>query len=279
MEGYEIEGHTNRGYRLASSSDVFTAESIATYYKIEPDKIRIFSSLPSTNVTAKEMASLGAPEGTVIIAESQTQGRGRMDRKFFSPANSGLYMSVILRPNLSPSDALQITALSAVAVAETIESFTGEQAQIKWVNDVYYNNKKVCGILAESAINASTQMLDYVILGIGINLFEPKGLFPKEIQSVAGAIFTEPLPHIRSKFTAYLLKNIFKYYNTPDSKEVFEKYKNKSMLIGKRVNVNNFSNIYPATVLDINGDFSLKISLTDGSVHNLSSGEVSVKLS
>ena len=277
LEGYNIEGCTNRGYRLSSSSDVFTAETISKYYKINPEKIRIFSSLPSTNLTAKEMASLGAPEGTVIIAETQTAGRGRMERNFFSPAKSGLYMSVILRPALAPSDALQITALSAVAVSETIETFTDASAQIKWVNDVYIKGKKVCGILAESSVNPKAERLDYIVLGIGVNLFEPKGLFPNEIQSIAGAVFNEPFPDARSKFTARLLENIFKYYELQDKKDVFQKYKERSFLTGKEVNVNNFTSIFPANVLDINDDFSLKIALSDGTVQNLSSGEVSVK--
>lgn len=278
LEGYNIDGQTNRGYRLSSADDVFTAESISKFYPMDAEKIRIFSSLPSTNLTAKEMASLGAPEGTVCIAETQTNGRGRMERKFYSPEKTGLYMSIILRPRIAPADALQITALSAVAVAETIEEFTGESAQIKWVNDVYFKGKKVCGILAESSLNPKSLAVDYIILGIGVNLFEPKSHFPKEIKSIAGAVFSESFPEARSKFTAILLKNIYKYYGALDKKEFFLPYKKRCMLTGKEVSVNTFSTIYPATVLDINNDFSLQIKLLDGTVQNLSTGEVSVKL-
>ncbi len=278
LEGYKIDGQTKRGYRLSSACDVLTAESISKYHTIDKEKIRIFSSLPSTNITAKEMAFLGAPEGTVIMAESQTQGRGRMERQFFSPANSGLYMSIILRPTISLSDVLQITALAAVAVSETIESFTNETAKIKWVNDIYYKDKKVCGILAESSINPKTLTPDYIVLGIGVNLFEPRNSFPKEIRSIAGAVFKEPFPDARSKFTACLLKKFFNYYSASDKKEIFLKYKSRSMLTGREITVNNFTTVFPATVLDINDDFSLKIALSDGTIQNLSSGEVSVKL-
>ncbi len=279
LEGYNISGCTNRGYRLNASDDPLSPDDLIRYYPMDKNKIRIFSSLPSTNTTAKEMATCGAPEGTICIAETQTKGRGRMDRHFFSPNQTGLYMSIILRPNLAPQDALQITTLAAVAVAETIEKETEQPAQIKWVNDIYFKGKKVAGILTEASVNPATQHIEYAVLGIGVNLFMPKGNFPGEIHDIAGAVFESPLPHARCKFAAGILERFYFYYRQLEKKAFLEPYRRRSLLAGRSVSVNRHGTSYPATVLAINDDFSLHVLLSDGTTENLSTGEVSVKLS
>ena len=152
---------------------------------------KVYDSLISTNKTAKELAENGAKEGTVIVAKKQTGGRGRLGRSFYSPEGTGLYFSIILRPDFSPKENLLITPAAAVAVSTVIEALTDTKAQIKWVNDIFINGKKVCGILSEAKLNAKGTT-EYVILGIGVNLTTPKGGFPKDIELVAGALFNAP---------------------------------------------------------------------------------------
>ncbi len=277
-EGYDIQACTNRGYALQVINDVLSPAELVRFFPMEKEKIRIFSSLPSTNATAKEMAACGAPEGTLCIAETQTKGRGRMSRQFFSPKQTGLYMSIILRPNLDPSDALLITTLAAVAVAEAAEMLTGLPAQIKWVNDVYMNGRKVSGILTEAAFNMETRHLDYVVLGIGVNLYTPKEDFPAPIQNIAGSLFSAPLAHARCRVAACILERFYYYYNQINSKNFLKEYQERSLLDGHTVEVIQGSDKYIANVLGVNNDFSLRLLLPSGQIKNLASGEVSVKL-
>ncbi len=277
-EGYDIQGCTKRGYALQNINDILTPAELARFYPISTEKVRVFSSLPSTNTTAKEMAVCGAPEGTLCIAEAQTRGRGRLERQFFSPKQSGLYMSIILRPKLAPSDALLLTTLAAVAVAETAEMLTGHPAQIKWVNDVYFRGKKICGILSEAAFDAEAQRLDYVVLGIGVNLYTPKGNFPAPIHEIAGALFSSPLPHARCRVTAGILERFYHYYNRIEEKEFLKPYQDRSLLSGRNVEVIRGDEVFPATVIGVNDDFTLQVLLRDGRLNNLSSGEVSIKI-
>lgn len=278
MEGFDIYGCTNRGYALKSIDDIVSPEKLSTYSKIKPEMFRVFSSLPSTNITAKEMAVCGAPDGTICIAESQTQGRGRFDRKFFSPKQTGIYMSIILRPSFSPAEIIHLTPLAAVAVAEAAEKITNEPAQIKWVNDVFFRNKKICGILTEAAINPDTKKFDYVILGIGVNLYTPQESFPNAIQDIAGSLLEKPIEDARCKMISEILNRFYHYYNDFEKKAFLEAYRSRSILDGKNVEVFRGDASYSASVLGINNDFSLRVRLPDGTTENLSSGEVSLKI-
>jgi len=277
-EGFPIHGCTNRGYALVNPEDIISPSELAKYYPIETEKVRVFSSIPSTNTMAKEMAECGAPEGTVIIAEKQTHGRGRHNRLFHSPDKSGLYMSIVLRPSLAPSDTLLITTLAAVAVSEAIELLTHRATQIKWVNDVFLDGKKVSGILTEASFQADTGRIDYVVLGIGVNVYMPENGFPAEINNIAGSLFHTAIPHGRCRLAAYILERFYHYFQSIEKKEFLEPYRQKNFLLERKIDVIGGNSIYPATVLGINDDFTLKISLSDGQTKNLSSGEVSVRL-
>lgn len=277
-DGYYIHGLPNRGFALGLPQDALTPAALSRYCRIAPENIRVFSSLPSTNTTAKEMASCGAPEGTVIIAEKQTRGRGRMCRDFFSPQKSGLYMSIILRPLLAPADTLLITTAAAVAVAEAAEKLTLQPAQIKWVNDVYFKGKKIAGILSEAAFDTKTQKTEYVILGIGVNIYPPQGDFPDAIRGIAGTLFEAPVPHGRCRMAALILERFFQYYKTIEKKEFLEPYRERCFLSGRNVEVVRGEERYPALVLGVNDDFSLRVQLPGGEQLHLSSGEVSIKL-
>ena len=166
-----------------------TAQKIAQYSKGEYH-IAVVDEIDSTNRAVRGMAEADAPEGTVLFAEQQTAGKGRMGRSFFSPAGSGLYFSILLRPQGKVADPLKITAAAGVAVAEAVDAVLGIDLKIKWVNDLYLANKKVCGILAEGAFDEKGG-LNYCVLGIGINVFAPKEGFGA-LEPIAGALAEKP---------------------------------------------------------------------------------------
>lgn len=240
--------------------------------------IKLFETLPSTNLKLKELAVNGAKEGTIIIANTQTQGRGRFTRRFFSPDSTGLYMSLLVRPKTSPADALLITTATAVAVAEAIDNYTDKKAQIKWVNDILLDGKKVCGILTESGLNTQTGLLDFAVVGIGVNISTPSSLFPDDIKEIAGSIFKEEIPYINEKIAAEIIKNFFKYYYVLEEKSYLSAYKERSAIIGKKINVIRNTTSIPAIALDIDDYCRLKVKYDTGEEAFLSSGEISIKL-
>lgn len=243
--------------------------------------IIVEKSVTSTNTILKELAKDGADEGTILVAMSQTAGRGRLGRSFHSPSDTGIYFSILLRPHMPASDSLFLTTSAAVAVAKSIEKASGHRADIKWVNDVYINDRKVCGILTEGSINPLTGNLDYAIVGIGINVHTPKNGFPESIQQIAGSVFSESKNHSNTNniIIAEILNHFYEYYLNFSEKSFFEEYKKRSFLIGRKIYViENETNI-PATALDIDDDCHLIVKYEDGSIKKLSSGEVSIKIS
>ncbi len=235
--------------------------------------IKYFDTATSTNDIAKMLAKEGSTEGTVIVANHQSAGRGRMGRSFMSPEGTGLYMSIILRPEFSPENSLLITTAAAAAVAITAEKHTGIPAKIKWVNDVYMRGKKVCGILTEGQI--SGDRLDFAVLGIGVNLAPPKDGFG-ELEQIAGAVFDNSA-FDKNAFLTDILDAFFTYYKNLEAKPHFDDYVSRDMLSGKTVSVIKGGNeLYSATVCGITRDFSLTVKHDKEKV-DLTSGEVSVK--
>lgn len=250
-------------------------------------KIHCYSSLTSTQDKAKEFASLGAPEGTAVIAESQSRGRGRQGRSFFSPNGSGIYMSVIFRPAvsaplLSPKELTLITALSAVATAEAIEAHTEKKAEIKWVNDVFCDGLKVSGILTEAELNAETGTYGSVTVGIGVNLFE--NAFPSELRGIAGALFEKKprrLSKLKCLITAEMLCRLDRYYSRLARGDLSftEEYKKRSFVLGKSVDIIvGDKTVGHGTAVSLNPDCSLNIKKENGESVTVSFGEVRIRL-
>lgn len=241
--------------------------------------LRVYRSISSTNTVLKQLAEDGAGEGLVLLAEEQTAGRGRMGRSFYSPSRSGLYMSILLRPGQSAAQALPLTACAAVAVAEAVEELTGIPAGIKWVNDVYAGERKICGILTEGSMDAGTGALRYAVVGIGVNLFSPDGGFPEELKSIAGALYAEaPAQDLRCRLAASVLDRLLDYYALFPETPFYRGYRERSFLLGRQVSILSPGQApVPADVLDVAPDFSLVVRLGDGSVRSLSSGEVSIR--
>ncbi|KAI4452223.1 Bifunctional ligase/repressor BirA [Eubacterium plexicaudatum ASF492] len=207
-EGYPIDAVTNKGYCLSLETDILSSQGIQKYLhpNIKNIDISLLPTVSSTNTLMKAKADANMPEGCLLIASEQTNGKGRYRRNFYSPHNTGIYMSLLLRPqNCTSVQAAQITTIAAVAMCEAIEAVSGERAEIKWVNDILIRGKKVCGILTEGSFNLETGALEYAVLGLGLNLYEPEEGFPKALISVAGTVFHASHSDAKNRLAAEFL--------------------------------------------------------------------------
>lgn len=236
--------------------------------------IEIYDCLDSTNTVAKERINEGCREWHTVIALSQTGGEGRLGRSFFSPADTGLYMSCVLYPDAERIGL--ITGMAAVAVCEAFEKM-GISPSIKWVNDIFVEGKKVCGILAKSFFKGERPC---VILGIGINVFAPENGFPDEIKETAGALFSEKTIGLREKLAAEIVKNLMKRYAFIGLDDAPEQYRKRCITIGKDVRVipSGGGESRNAFCIDVLDNYHLTVRYDNGTTEELSSGEVSVKI-
>lgn len=237
-------------------------------------KIQSFEELPSTNTYLKEQARLGAPEGTVIVAERQTAGRGRSGRSFYSPKASGLYMSVLFRPEKAVPFHY-ITPAAAVSVCRALEMSGAKKLGIKWVNDIFSENRKVCGILTEIEFVKNTSKTDFIIVGIGINLTTTD--FPDSIRDIAGAVFENQCVDMK-KIMTDILDSLFDFYYDIENKKFLSEYKQRSVILNRRVTLISGEQRKEAFVIDIDDDFCLVVKFPDGNISKINSGEVSIRL-
>jgi len=254
-----------------------TPQSVQEACTIPGLRIMVEEEVSSTNTLLRQMAEAGAAERTVLIAKRQTAGRGRRDHTFFSPGETGLYLSLLLRPKLPARDALLLTTCAAASVAEAIEEVAGAETKIKWVNDVFCRGRKVCGILTEGAVDAETGGLRYAVLGIGVNLYPPKGGFPPEIQNLAGWVFPERDGDARSRLAGAILHRFHSYYPRLEEKPFFPAYEARSLVLGQDIDILENGGRRPAKALALNPDFSLLVRERDGKERVLDSGEVSIR--
>lgn len=278
--GYGISAVTNQGYRLLSESDVLSAGNIRRLLGPQASiaAIDVRETVTSTNTVLKEIAEQGGREGMVVIAQKQTMGKGRLGRSFYSPRGGGLYMSVLLRPRFPAEEALSITTAAAVAVARAIDEVAGERAMIKWVNDVYFHGRKVCGILTEASIDFENNGLQYAVLGMGTNLTEPEGGFPGEVAQVAGALFPgEAPPGSRTRLAAAILNHFFLYYQAMPQRTYMEEYRSRSLLTGMDITFQEGGAQREGTVLGVDDQARLLVKLPDGEVKCFGAGEVNIK--
>jgi BirA family biotin operon repressor/biotin-[acetyl-CoA-carboxylase] ligase len=295
-EGHRIDAATNRGYRLSPDSNVLSAEGISLHVKNASAAalIHVFQSLESTNLTAKKMALDGAPAGTVVVTETQTGGRGRMGRSFFSPAGGGIYISFVLKPPLAAAKSVLITTAASVAVCKAIENVTGIACRIKWVNDVYKGEKKICGILTEAVTDFESGNIDYIVLGIGINYSTPQSAFPPELDAVAGSLFGETstgqTPEraavTRSKLIAAVIDQVLEVSGKLETRDFIREYKARSFILGEDILIlptggpnpsRGLAEGIPATAVDIDEDGGLVVRCADGVLQTLKSGEISIR--
>lgn len=281
-EGYGIVAATNKGYCLSVENDIISIPGIKPFLsegsRPYAETIHIYRSLESTNKTAKEMAIAGAGHGTVIISDCQTMGRGRYSRNFFSPSG-GLYMSIILRPEvLHFENPTSVTAFAAVSVCEAIEAVSHTTPRIKWVNDIFIDGKKVCGILTEAVTDFESGCLDWIVLGIGINITIHTKDFPGDLQSLATSIYPDGnVPGVRNQLSAEIMNRILGVAAVPKEKEIFEKYKKRLMMLGKEITVIQGQTAYQATAVDVDSLGQLIIKNENGQLSTLSSGEIRIQ--
>ena len=285
-EGYSIESSTNKGYTLSQNNDVLseqqiTQELIQQHHPIDW-VIQTMESTTSTNDLAKLYANQNSTTPAIFISEEQIAGRGRLGRKFVSPSKTGLYISLCLFPTIALEDLSLITCATAVACVETIEQLTGKSLNIKWVNDLFYQDKKVGGILTEVISDFESQQVQSLIVGMGINLIDSPQSFPEELHSVVGSIFSSKEEYNESSFNrnhfiAQFLEKWTFYYQNLSKREFIESYKEHSNVIGKFVNVFEGNQTYSAYAKDIDENGHLIIEKEDNTLHSLSYGEVSIR--
>ncbi len=245
--------------------------------ELQETEINIFDEVTSTNTLLKEQGR-NKSEWCTVIASSQTGGRGRLGRSFYSPQSSGVYFSVLLKPQLEIQKAILITTAAAVAVTRTLEILGCENSQIKWVNDIFVNNKKVCGILTESVVNTETKKIDFAVLGVGINLVKPKEDFPEDIKNIAGAVFNEETPFIKERFVAEFLNEFYKIYVNLSEAEFMYEYKNKCFCIGKEISVISGDSVRRGTAISVDKNARLLVKFSDNHEEFINSGEISIKM-
>lgn len=270
-DGHKITAAPKRGYRL--TNEILSAEGISAHLS-EALPVHYFPVIDSTNSEAKRMAMSGAAHGTVLVAETQTAGRGRFGKSFYSPESTGLYMSIILRPgDTAISDAQMITVAAAVVVSQAIEKLTGLQSSIKWVNDLYLNGKKICGILTEAVSDFESGRVESIIIGIGINCATTH--FPDELTNIAGSLGDNKLS--RNHLAALIATGLLKTFDRINDPKIIKEYKSRSIMIGKTITYMCNGTEHTAVVLDINDKGNLVVRNADDSVNIISSGEVSIK--
>ena len=256
--------------------DVLNKENIKNLTKANAP-IEVLAETDSTNLYLKAKAT-NLPEGAAVIAEKQTAGRGRFTRKFHSPENCGIYMSVLLRPEIPAEDAVLITAATAVCVCEAIEQLCRKDTQIKWVNDILINSKKVCGILAESVLNPKNGTIERTVVGIGINVYEPENGFSRDIKDIAGFIENEQTENLRNRICAEIINRLLYHSRHLKERSFLADYRKRSAVIGKTVNVIGDSKTETATALEIDDNCRLLVEYPNKTRQYLNSGEISIKI-
>lgn len=243
------------------------------------DSLLYFESIDSTNTRAKELALQGAPHGTVLIAEHQTSGRGRLGRNFHSPAGSGIYMSVLLRPDCAPAELMHLTCAAAVALCDAVEASVGIRPGIKWTNDLVLGNRKIAGILTELGFSSSGTV-DYAIIGVGTNCTQAVSDFPEEIRSMAGSLSSVTGKAVdRSLVAAAIMDALYRMDRTllTAKGQIMAVYRRDCITLGREISLVRGEEIRHGIALDVDDEGALLVRFSDGCQETVNSGEVSIR--
>lgn len=277
QEGYEIEAGPNKGYMLSEDNNILAEEGVRPLLRQPEVYLKLYQETDSTNRAAKQAAIAGeAGHGSVILACGQSCGRGRRGRSFYSPSQAGLYLSVILQPQGNLRESLLLTTEAAVAVYKAIRKVTGIELDIKWVNDLYYKGKKVCGILTEAITDFESGEIQYAVVGIGLNLYEEEGGYPPELREIAGGLYRnqrEAEGVNRNRLAAEIVN--FLLDETRELK-LLPEYLDRNMIPGHRIQILDGQQSRSAYAVAICQDGRLKVREEDGSETLLAYGEISV---
>ena len=280
-DGCEIEAAPRRGYRLIHVPDLLTEGTILPYLSAERSApIVCLDSIDSTNNYAKSIAMKNGTDGTAVVADEQTGGRGRQGRSFLSPKGKGIYLTLLYKPAVPPARAVSLTACAAVAVCDGIENACGTRPGIKWTNDIVMNGKKLAGILTEMSIEGETGMLQYVVTGIGINITQEPSEFPPEVRSIATSLSWEiGHPVTRGRVCACLIDSLDNAYRKwlSGSSNYQTRYRADCLTIGKPVRIIRPDGTREAFAESLDDDLGLIVRYPDGTRETVTAGEVSVR--
>ena len=277
QEGYEIEAGLNKGYMLSEDNNILAEEGIRPLLRQPEVYLKLYQETDSTNRAAKQAAIAGeAGHGSVILACGQSCGRGRRGRSFYSPSQAGLYLSVILQPKGNLRESLLLTTEAAVAVYKAVRKITGIELDIKWVNDLYYKGKKVCGILTEAITDFESGEIQYAVVGIGLNLYEEEGGYPPELREIAGGLYRnqrEAEGVNRNRLAAEIVNCLL---DETRELKLLPEYLDRNMIPGHRIQILDGQQSRSAYAVAICQDGRLKVREEDGSETLLAYGEISV---
>ena len=278
--GYEMEAQQNKGYRLMAAPDLMTEAEIKSLMHTEwvAKEVLYFDTIDSTNTKAQELAEKGYPSGTLVVADKQESGKGRRGRSWVSPSGTGIFMTLMIKPDINPNNASMLTLVAALAVAKAITSVTGEEAMIKWPNDIVVNGKKVCGILTE--MNAQFDYINHIVVGIGINVHNES--FPEEISQMASSLMIEAggKRFHRAQIIAETMSYFEQYYDTflktQDLSALVREYDELLVNMNKAVRVLDPKEPFDGKAMGITPKGELIVDTWE-SRKLVSSGEVSVR--
>jgi BirA family transcriptional regulator, biotin operon repressor / biotin---[acetyl-CoA-carboxylase] ligase len=280
-EGYEIESLPRRGYRLHTIPDLLLVQEIRDGLNTSvfgKRDIHRYVSTDSTNSRAKELAAEGAAEGVLVIAEEQARGRGRLDRPWVSPGGENIFVSLILRPSLPPQTASRMMLLTAVAAADALIAATGLKATVKWPNDVLVGGRKIAGILLEMAVEMDA--VDYIVVGIGINVNSAANRFPADIRGKVTSVLTETgKPFSRVLLLARFLELLEQGYNAVREsgfEPIITRWKALTDMLGKQATIRTIDGSYQGVITDMDHDGFLIIRDEQGAERRLVSGDITI---
>lgn len=280
-EGYKIISQPGTGYLLKEVPDLLLPGELAYFLSdsIFGQNIEYHKLLPSTNQQAKEAADQGAPEGTLVVAEGQERGKGRLGRQWFSPEGAGIYATVVLRPPLKPEQAPGLTLMAAVALAQAVQKVTGMAPGIKWPNDLLLAGKKFCGILTE--MKAEMDRIHYLVIGTGVNVNMDPQLFPAELRETATSIQRELGQEVSrvQLLVAYLkaLESLYRIYLEQGLSPIIQEWKDWSITLGQEVTLTSGDEVFHGRAIDISGNGGLIVLGNNGEQRTFHSGEVTLR--
>lgn len=278
--GYDIESVPRNGYRLLHSPDILSAEEVRNSLstKILGSEIKYFTTTDSTNNQAKKLAMQQAPDGTLVISEEQGSGRGRLSRSFFCPKYKGIWFSVILRPKFLPQEAPKCTLMAAVAVVKAIYDVTGVKVGIKWPNDILYNGKKMVGILTE--MNAEMERINYIIIGIGINVNIAREEMPEDIRDIAVSLSQITKNNVsRLKLlnkVLYHLEQLYIMAQRQNFAPILDEWRKYSVTLNQEIKVISVNDVTYGKAVDIDDDGALLVDI-NGQIKRVLAGDVSIR--
>lgn len=275
-EGYRIEAGKNRGYRLSPENDMLSAVGIAgaIRHPIKGMAVYLHREIDSTNNEAKRLIADGKGGMALIVAEGQTAGRGRQGKSFYSPEKTGIYMTLSFPSRLALQDAVLVTGAAAVAVWRAIHTLTGIETKIKWVNDLYLGEKKICGILTEAISDLETGLVQHIIIGIGINYSTQD--FPSELCDIATSL--SPAGVGRNRMIAAIVDELLDVLSNPRDEGHLALYREHSMVIGREIVYTQNGIEQSARAVDIDETGGLVVELSSGKKETLHSGEISLRV-